>query len=171
MKSLLNVTEQFKYWTLAITNAKWKVATSVCSTAINDTTVHFITILIAIVAVYGRNARHSDTTYLNVTEFQKERTNQDRTKIGPFFNFLLHYLIFLLEIFSMASQLSCETLFKISCKNAENVGKIKKGPILALSYPDRTKIGAFLIGPFLFNLCHGYIYMIHVKHIQFVCGA
>ena len=39
---------------------------------------------------------------------------QDRAKIGPFFDFLLNFSIFLLGIFSIASQLSCETMFKIS---------------------------------------------------------
>ena len=42
---------------------------------------------------------------------------QDRTKIGPFFDLFLHFLIFLLATLNIASQLSYEAMFKISIKN------------------------------------------------------
>ena len=32
--------------------------------------------------------------YLTVTKIKQERTNHDRTKIGPFFDFTLHFSIF-----------------------------------------------------------------------------
>ena len=48
-----------------------------------------------------------------------KKTNQEKTKIGPFFDFLLHFSIFLLEISSIASQLSFETMFKSPSKNIE----------------------------------------------------
>ena len=87
---------------------------------------------------------------ITVTKIKQERTNQDRSKIDPFFDFLLHFLIFLLQIFSIASQLSCETMFKISSRNIEKCRrKMKQGPILVLSYHDRTKIGPFF--DFLLN--------------------
>ena len=87
---------------------------------------------------------------LTVTKIKQERTNPDRTKIGPFFEFLLHFSIFLLEIFSLASQLSCETMLKTSNKNIEKCKrKSKKGPILVLYYYDRTKMGP--IFDFLLN--------------------
>ena len=55
--------------------------------------------------------------YLTVTKINQERTNQERTKIGRFVDFLLHFSIFLLEIFSIASQLSCEAMINITIKN------------------------------------------------------
>ena len=51
-----------------------------------------------------------------MANIKQERTNKDRIKIGPFFDFLLHFSIFVLEIFSIDSQLSCKTMFKISSK-------------------------------------------------------
>ena len=66
---------------------------------------------------------------------KQERNNQDKTKIGPFFDFLLRFSIFLVGIFSLASKLSCETMFKISSTNIEKCRrKSKKGPILVLSW-------------------------------------
>ena len=56
---------------------------------------------------------------LTVTKIKQEMTNQDRTKIGHFFDFLLNFSIFVLEIFSIDSQLSCETMFKVSSENIE----------------------------------------------------
>ena len=77
-------------------------------------------------------------------DFKQERINQDRTKICRFFDFVRHFSIFLFEIFSIASQLSCEIMFKISCKNIEKCRrKTKIGPILVHHYQDRTKIGPF----------------------------
>ena len=71
---------------------------------------------------------------LTVTKIKQERTNQDRTKIGPFFDFLLHYSILLFEISNIASQLSCEAMTKISSKNIEKCRiKSMKGPFLVLS--------------------------------------
>ena len=89
---------------------------------------------------------------VTVTKIKQERTNQDMTKIGPFFDFLLHFSIFLLEIFSLSLQLSCETMFKN--KNIERFKrKTKKGPILVLSYQDKTKIGTFFdFSPRFFNI-------------------
>ena len=83
---------------------------------------------------------------ITVTKIKQERTNQDMTKIGSFFNFLLHFLIFLLGIFSVAPQLSCEAMFKISTTN------IKK---CTEKIEEMTNFGPILIGPFLLNLCHG----------------
>ena len=72
---------------------------------------------------------------LSVTKIKQERANQDSTKIDPLFDFLLHFSMFLLEIVSTASQLNCETMFKISRKNIEKFRrKSKKGPILVLSW-------------------------------------
>ena len=39
------------------------------------------------------------------------------TKIGPFFVFILHFSIFLFEIWIMVSHLSCEAKVEISIKN------------------------------------------------------
>ena len=36
--------------------------------------------------------RTETTTTITVTEISQERSNQDRTKIGPFFDFLDHIL-------------------------------------------------------------------------------
>ena len=37
---------------------------------------------------------------LTVTKISQERTNQERTKIGPFFDFLLYFSVILLEIYT-----------------------------------------------------------------------
>ena len=59
---------------------------------------------------------------------------QDKTKIGPFFDFLLHFSIFLLEILNIVLQLSCKGMLKILSKNiGKFMRKSKKGPILVLS--------------------------------------
>ena len=101
-----------------------------------------------------------------MTKIKQERTNQDRTKIGPIFDFLLHFSIFLLANLSTASQLSWETLFKISSKNIEKCRrKTKKGPILVLSYQDRTKIG-----PFFDFLLHFSIFLLEIVS-QLSCEA
>ena len=71
---------------------------------------------------------------VSVTTIKQARTSRDRAKIGPFFDFLLHFSIFWVEIFSIASQLSCDNMFKISSTNIEKCRrKTKKGPILVLS--------------------------------------
>ena len=76
-------------------------------------------------------------------KIKQERTNQDRTKIGPY-SFLLQFSIFLLEIMNIASQLSCEAMLKILSEDIEK-------------YRIKSKIG-----PFLLNLCHSYtLYIIH----------
>ena len=54
-----------------------------------------------------------------MTKIKQERTNQDMTKIGRFFDFLLHFSICLLEILNIVSQLSGEAKLKISSKNIE----------------------------------------------------
>ena len=54
-----------------------------------------------------------------VTKIKQEKTNQDKTKIGPFFDFLLHFSTFLLEILNKVLQLSCEAMLKISSRNIE----------------------------------------------------
>ena len=54
--------------------------------------------------------------------------------MGPFIAFLLNFSIFLLEIFSIASQPSCKAKFKISSKSIEKcTRKSKKGSFLVLS--------------------------------------
>ena len=71
---------------------------------------------------------------LTLTKIKQERANQDRTKIGPFFDFLLHFSIYFFEILNIASQLSCEAMLKTLSKNIEKCRrKSKKGPILILS--------------------------------------
>ena len=71
---------------------------------------------------------------VTVTKIKQERTNQDRTKIDPFFDFILHFSIFLFELFNIISQLSCEAKQKISSENIEKCRRnSKKGPILVLS--------------------------------------
>ena len=47
----------------------------------------------------------SSDDMVTVTKIKQERTLQDRTKIGPFLDFLLHVSIFLLEILNIVSQL------------------------------------------------------------------
>ena len=69
-------------------------------------------------------------------KIKKERTNQDRTKIGPFFDFLLHLSILLLGIFSIE-------------KCMRNP---KKGPILVLSHQDKTKIASQLSCEAMFKI-------------------
>ena len=59
--------------------------------------------------------------FLTVTKIKQERANQDRTKIGSFFDFFLHFSIFLLEILNIAPQLCCEAILKHSSKILENV--------------------------------------------------
>ena len=61
---------------------------------------------------------------VTVTKIKQERTIQDRTKIGPFVDFLQHFSIFLLKIFRLASQLRCETMFKILSINNEKCGAV-----------------------------------------------
>ena len=56
---------------------------------------------------------------LTVTKIKQERTNQNMTEIGPFFDFLLHLSILLLEIFSIAFQLSCETVVRVYKNNVK----------------------------------------------------
>ena len=69
---------------------------------------------------------------LTVTATKKqEKTNQDKTKIGPFFDFFVHFPIFLFEILNIAPQLSCEAMLKNSNSNIKKCNrKSKKGPIL-----------------------------------------
>ena len=70
-----------------------------------------------------------DGPLVTVTKIKQESTNQDRTKIGLFFEFLLHFSIFLLEICSIASQL-CNFLHSFSnCEN-EKVGTMKYSGLL-----------------------------------------
>ena len=69
-----------------------------------------------------------------MTKIKQERTDQDRTRIGPFFDFLLQFSIFLLEILNIASQVRCEAMLKISSKDFEKCWrKLKKGSIFILS--------------------------------------
>ena len=105
---------------------------------------------------------------ISVTKIKQDRTNQDRTEIGPSFEFLLHFSIFLLELFSIASRLSCETMFKISCQNIKNFRRItKKGPIFVLYYHDRTKISLF----FEFLLHYSmFLYEIFSEASQLTCS-
>ena len=71
---------------------------------------------------------------ITVTKIKQERTIQDRIEIGPFFDFRLHYSIFLFEILNIASQLICEDMPKISSKNIEKCRrKSTKGPFMVLS--------------------------------------
>ena len=71
---------------------------------------------------------------LTVTKIKQKSNIQDRTKIGPSFDFLLHFSMFLLEILSIALQLSCEAMLKISNKNIEKCWrKSNKGPIFVVS--------------------------------------
>ena len=77
---------------------------------------------------------------------KQERIIQDKTKVGPFIDFLQHFLILLLvlKICNLASQLGCETMFKISSINNEKFQrKTKKEPILVLSF---TLPGAYARG-------------------------
>ena len=52
--------------------------------------------------------------FLTVTKIK-----QERTKICPFFDFLLHFSVFLLEILNKAPQLNCEAILKILNKNID----------------------------------------------------
>ena len=71
----------------------------------------FVTISLKAVWVYFE---------VTVTKIFHERIDQDRTKIGPFFDCLLHFSIFLLCIFNIALQLSCKAMIKIWSKDIEN---------------------------------------------------
>ena len=42
--------------------------------------------------------------------FTVTKIMQERTKIGPFFDFILHFSTFVLEILNIALQLSCEAM-------------------------------------------------------------
>ena len=71
---------------------------------------------------------------LTVTEIGQGRANQGGTKIGPFFDVLQHFSEFLLEIFNIASQLSCEAMLKISSKIVQGCRReSRRGPVLVLS--------------------------------------
>ena len=71
---------------------------------------------------------------LTVTKIKQKRTNQDWTGIGPFFDFLPHFPIFLFELFNIALQLSCEAMPKIPSKNIKKCRrKSMKGLFLVLS--------------------------------------
>ena len=84
-------------------------------------------------------------------------------KTGPFFDILLHFSIFLLEFFSIASNSVVELCSKFQGKILKNVGKIK----------ERTNFGPILIGSFLLNLCHGYtlvvfsVYIIYISNLVY----
>ena len=70
---------------------------------------------------------------ITVTKIKQERTNQVRTKICLFFDFIRRFSIFLLGILNISWQLSCGAILKISSKNIEKCRrKSKKGPILVL---------------------------------------
>ena len=71
---------------------------------------------------------------MTVAKISQERTSQDRSKISPFYDFLLHFLIFLLDIFIIALKLSCEAMFKISSKNIEKMVLIPGGVFLSSLY-------------------------------------
>ena len=61
----------------------------------------------------AKNSKRNLIRYcIIVTKIKQERTDQDVTKIGPFF----YYLIILLEIFNIASKLSSEAMIKILIK-------------------------------------------------------
>ena len=47
-------------------------------------------------------ARFFYTSFMTVSKIFKERTNQEMDKIGPFFDFLLHFSVFLFEILNLA---------------------------------------------------------------------
>ena len=95
----------------------------------------FIAIFFAIFIVIGLYLLLLVLSFVIFVTITKERTNQDRTKIGPFFDFLLHNSIFLFEILIIASQLSCKAMPKISSKNIEKCRrKSMKGPFLVLSW-------------------------------------
>ena len=63
---------------------------------------------------------------VTVTKIKQDRTHQDRTKIGPFLVFSLHFSILSLEILNIASQLSCEAMLKNSSKISKNVGENRR---------------------------------------------
>ena len=63
---------------------------------------------------------------LLVTKIKQERTNHDRTKIGPFFDFLLHFSTILFEILNIVSQLSCEAVLKNIEKILKNEGENRR---------------------------------------------
>ena len=72
------------------------------------------TILTCQVKIYCEGSeRATENVRLIVKKIKQERTRQDRTRIGSFSDFLLHFSTFLLEIFSMALQLNYETMLKI----------------------------------------------------------
>ena len=54
----------------------------------------------------ARERRGGSEVNFTVAKISHERTNKERTKIDPFFDFLLHFSIYLLEILNMASQLT-----------------------------------------------------------------
>ena len=72
--------------------------------------------------------------YLNGYYDKDERlSKKGPTKISPFFDIFLHFSIFLFEMLSIASQLSCKTMLKNLSENIDKCRrKSKKGPTVAL---------------------------------------
>ena len=64
--------------------------------------------------------------FITVTKIKQERTIQDRTKIGPFIDFLLHFSMFFLEVLKITSHLSCEAMLKIQEEILKNEGEIRR---------------------------------------------
>ena len=95
-----------------------------------------------LIAIFMRADPHMPVTELNnrgldmfETTFTVTKIKQERTKIGPFLDFLLHFSIFLLGILNIASQLSCKAMLKILSKNVEKCRrKLTRRPILVLSW-------------------------------------
>ena len=74
---------------------------------------------------------------VTVTKIKQVRTNQDRTKIGTFFDFFVYFPIFLLEILNIATKMGCEAMQKNSSKNIGKCNrKSKKGSILIREVQD-----------------------------------
>ena len=76
---------------------------------------------------------HTNISRITATKIKQERTNQDRTKIGPFFDFLLvfsilHFSIILLEILNIVPPLSCKckAMLKFSSRHIEKCRRKSK---------------------------------------------
>ena len=73
-----------------------------CAEGHQLTTVWYLEGVQKIFPLWLKKEQQPSYLRITVTKIKQERTNQDRTEIGPFFDFLLHYSIFLFEILNTA---------------------------------------------------------------------
>ena len=94
----------------------------------------------------------SNTTFVLLQSMTVTRIKQERTKIVPFVDFILHFSTFLLEILNIASQFTTE-LWSYAINSKSTNWKMEE------KFKERTNLGPILIGHFLFHLCHSHSIM------------